>query len=506
MRRYLFSLQAKLIAAFVIVVVVALVLSGGAFLVLRHNDQETRALDKVVAASPAIFGEFSVRALRGDSGVPLRTFVEREAASYGVRILLLDSTGVVAEDSGGSLEGKQITIPAPTTPSPASSPTASPVPGGPPGGGSPRIPGRSYFSWKPQPGTPGEGLILLTSNLPTVRLAGTNRQGTLLRGADNYTLILGVPQETITRAWLGLLPGLGFAAIFALPVAVLLAIFISRYITRPIHQLTLASQRMAEGTFDIEVSTKRSDEVGQLARAFVTMAERVGGTQRQMRTLVADVSHDLKTPLTSIFGFARALNSGKAADEAEVQRMGAVIEEEASRLSARLSDLLYLSEIESGQAMLDTDQIDLGMLVNSVATRVFASGLRPDVHLTILCPAGTEVSADAAKLERAMENLLDNARKFTPADGQLSIRTWREAGPRRQACVEVANSAPEVDPAELPRLFERFYRRDRARTDRTSGSGLGLPIARDTVFLHGGTLDASIRDGMLVFTVRLPAS
>jgi signal transduction histidine kinase len=503
MRRYLFSLQAKLIAAFVIVVVVALVLSGGAFLVLRHNDQETRALDKVVAASPAIFGEFSVRALRGDNEVPLQTFVEREASNYGVRILLLDSTGVVAEDSGGSLEGKQITIPAPATPSP----TSSPVPGAGPGGpGGPRLPGRSYYSWNPQPGTPGEGLILLTSNLPTVRLAGTNRQGILLRGTDNYTLILGVPQETITRAWLGLLPGLGFAAIFALPVAVILAIFISRYITRPIHQLTLASQRMAEGTFDIEVSTKRSDEVGQLARAFVTMAERVGGTQRQMRTLVADVSHDLKTPLTSIFGFARALHSGKAADEAEVQRMGAVIEEEASRLSARLSDLLYLSEIESGQAMLDTDQIDLGRLVNSVATRVFASGLRPNVHLEISCPDGTEVSADAAKLERAMENLLDNARKFTPADGQLSLRTWREAGPRGQACVEVANSAPEVDPAELPRLFERFYRRDRARTDRTSGSGLGLPIARDIVALHGGTLDASIRDEMLVFTVRLPAS
>lgn len=503
--RYLVSLQAKLIAAFVIVVVVALVLSAGAFLVLRHNDQETRALDKVVAASPAIFGEFSLRALRTDSDVPLQTFVEREAKNYRVRILLLDPNGTVAEDSGGSLEGKQIAIPAPAT---SPSPTSSPVPGGPPGGGPglQRPPGRSYFSWKPAAGTAGEGLILLTSNLPTVRLAGTNRQGILLRGTDNYTLILGVPEETITRAWLGLLPGLGIAAIFALPVAVLLAIFIARYITRPIHQLTLASQRMAEGAFDIEVSTKRSDEVGQLARAFVTMAERVGGTQRQMRTLVADVSHDLKTPLTSIFGFARALHSGKAADEAEVQRMGAVIEEEASRLSARLNDLLYLSEIESGQATLDTDQIDLGRIVSSVATRVLVAGLRPNVHVSVACPAGTEVSADAAKLERAIENLLDNARKFTPPDGELSIRTWHEPGAPGQACLEVANSAPEVDPGELPRLFERFYRRDRARTDRTSGSGLGLPIARDIILLHGGTLDAMVRDEMLVFTVRLPAS
>jgi signal transduction histidine kinase len=115
------------------------------------------------------------------------------------------------------------------------------------------------------------------------------------------------------------------------------------------------------------------------------------------------------------------------------------------------------------------------------------------------------VSADGGKLERAVENLLDNARKYTPSGGEVTVRTY--AGPTRDAAfIEVANTAPDISEDELPRLFDRFYRRDRvrARGAAADGSGLGLSIARDLVELHGGTLDASLRNGDLVFTTKLP--
>lgn len=498
--RFIWSLQVKLIAAFAGVVVVALTLAASAFVVIHRGEQEDQALNEVVAASPAIFGEFTIRALRADTDVPLDTFVEDVAKTHNVRVLLLDPSGLVVQDSGGSLEGKQIAVPTPRATEP---PTLEAAPGT--RRLVPRTVARSYVSWKPEDGTPGDGLILVTSNLPTLRIPPLTRQGTP-RPAENYSLILAVSEEDVTRAWLGLLPGLGVAAAIALPVAILLAIIVARYITRPLKQLTLASERLAQGTFDVQVSTRRADEVGQLARAFSTMAERVGGTQRQMRTLVADVSHDLKTPLTSILGFAGALRSGKAANDAEVRRMGEVIEEEATRLSTRLSDLLYLSEIESGQAMLDTDQIDFGKLVTAVAARVFAHGLAAGVAPTVDCPAGLEVSADAAKLERAVENLLENARKFTPEGGQLSVRTSRLAGTPAVAALEVSNSAPGLAESDVPRLFERFYRHDRSRVAGTSGSGLGLPIAGDLFRLHGGSLDASLAGGIITFTARLPAA
>ena len=107
-------------------------------------------------------------------------------------------------------------------------------------------------------------------------------------------------------------------------------------------------------------------------------------------------------------------------------------------------------------------------------------------------------------MERALENLLDNAFKFTPAGGEMRVHTFQDVGQPDQACIEIGNTAPDVEEEELPRLFERFYRRDRAGTGRSAGTGLGLTIARDLVQLHGGTLEASLRDGELILTVRMP--
>jgi signal transduction histidine kinase len=292
------------------------------------------------------------------------------------------------------------------------------------------------------------------------------------------------------------------AAAVAFPVAVLLAVLLARSIARPVHQLTVASQRLSEGSFDIDVQTGRQDEIGRLSDAFATMAGRVGTTQSQMRQLVANVSHDLKTPLTSILGFARALSSGAAVDEAEARHMGAVIEEEAGRLSARLNDLLYLSEMDAGRALVDWADVDVSRLIESVAARVVAPGdtrWRPaELEVGLVAPA------DGPKLERVVENLLSNAVKFTPDGGQIRVRAFSQEGSAR-AVVEVANTAPGTEQADLPRLFERFYRGDRARAA-TSGSGLGLAIARDLARLMGGELEATLDGGVLVMRLGLRAA
>jgi signal transduction histidine kinase len=114
------------------------------------------------------------------------------------------------------------------------------------------------------------------------------------------------------------------------------------------------------------------------------------------------------------------------------------------------------------------------------------------------------ISADAPKLERALENLLDNACKFTPPGGEIRVQTFPDPAQPGQACIEIRNSAPDVEPEELPRLFERFYRRDRASSGRSAGTGLGLAIARELIELHGGTLEASVRDGDIILTAKMP--
>ncbi|MCH7840875.1 MAG: SMP-30/gluconolactonase/LRE family protein [Planctomycetes bacterium] len=185
-------------------------------------------------------------------------------------------------------------------------------------------------------------------------------------------------------------------------------------------------------------------------------------------------------------------------------RMGGVIHEEASRLATRLNDLLYLSELDSGQALLQREEIDLRRLIEGVVARIEPEVTARGATLHVDLADGVTVSADGPKLERALENLLDNARKYTPADGEIRVRSYMEEGSPDYVCVEVANAAPDFSPEELPRLFERFYRSDRTRAGAgTSGSGLGLPIARDLIELHGGTLEASLRDREISFTIRL---
>ena len=478
-----FSLQSKLIAAFVAVALVALALAGSVFVFVRRGEQEEQALDHVIATSPAIYSEFNFLQRRGESPRVLADFVHAAADLHDVRTLLINrANGEVISDSADDLTGQRVVVPGDLRET-----ISQPI------GGQP------YVAWHPRDDGPAGDLILVSS-VPT----RIERFRSIIPNEDDgYWLVLAVPESTITRAWQGLLPGLGLAAAFAVPAAVLLAVIVARYITRPLQQLTVASRRMAEGTFDVEISVDRSDEVGQLARAFSTMVSRVGEANTQMRELVANVSHDLKTPLTSIVGFAQALRDGGGTSDAEVRRMGGVIYEEAERLSVRLNDLLYLSELEAGQALLQRDEVDLRRLIEGIVER-----MRPDleqrgVTLDLRLADGIVLAADGPKLERALENLLDNARKYAPDGGEIRVRAEVAPGAPDGVRIEVANAAPDVAPDEVPRLFDRFYRRDRTR-GASRGSGLGLPIARELIEMHGGTLEAYTSDGELVFVARLP--
>jgi signal transduction histidine kinase len=475
----LFSLQTKLIATFVLVVLVAVVLAGAVFVAIRRGEQEEQALDHVIASSPVIYSGFSVRQLRGEPQQTLVEYAQAAADEYDVRILVVNLTDLsIVTDTGDDLTGETFVVPEQAKLSGSD------------------LRGRAYISWAPADGTPGSDLVMvatLPDSDPFPRLQA------------NYWLVLAVPEGTVRQAWQGLLPGLFVAAAIAMPVAVVLGILVSQYISGPLRQLTIASQRIAQGDYDVAVSVDRRDEVGRLAQAFTSMARRVGETHTQMRTLVANVSHDLKTPLTSILGFSQALRDGAGEDDAESRRMGEVIHEEAARLSTRLNDLLLLSEIEAGQTLLQRDEIDLRKLVRSAVQRIEPDVRERGVRLDVDLDGEVAVSADGPKLERAIENLLDNARKYTPVNGELHVRAFSENGATGDACIEVANTAPDLTPDELPRLFERFYRRDRARTERNGpGSGLGLPIARELVELHGGRIDAELRDGQLVLTARIP--
>jgi signal transduction histidine kinase len=495
------TLPGKLVATSVLLVIGALVLASGVFVALTHGQEKQRALDHTAATAPVIHGEFLQLLLDGGSLSQLQQYVHTAAAELDVRILMFDYSGVVVEDTGGGLSGTQLQIQ-------ESQPQGNGAPG----------PSRNdyYRTWQLEGGSEGSVELVavfppLTSRGQRIAIPPPNNapasnpsQGATEELVAPYRLAIVVPEDTLARAWLHLLPWLALAAAIALPAAIASAIVISRNITRPLSKLTAAADQMAQGAFDIDVPGGRGDEVGQLSRAFSSMARNVGETQVQMRALLANVSHDMRTPLTSILGFAQALRGGVIKGEEQSKHAGDVIYDEVTKLSERLNDLLFLSEIEAGQALLQREDVDLSVLAAKAVERTTAGAAERNVAIGCDVTPGMHAFVDRAKLERVLENLLDNSRKFTPAGGEVRVRTFHDG--EQQVCVEVANTATDIDAEELPRLFERFYRCDRARTGPSAGSGLGLPIARDLVELHGGRLEARVADSTITFLMTLPAS
>ena len=212
----------------------------------------------------------------------------------------------------------------------------------------------------------------------------------------------------------------------ALPFAILAAVIIARQVARPIHELTLASEAMALGDFDQRVEVARDDEVGRLAQAFSTMAERVGERDVQMRALVANVSHDLKTPMTSIMGYAQALQDGLIEPE-RVRHVAGVIRDQAATTNLLLADLLFLSEVDAGQTLPARQDVAASQLAAGAVERMQAAADQKGVSIELIggrqrlcrCRRG-EADACAGQRGRQRDQVLAGGR-----DGDVSRpRTW----------------------------------------------------------------------------------
>lgn len=226
----------------------------------------------------------------------------------------------------------------------------------------------------------------------------------------------------------------------------------------------------------------------------------------QMRTeFVSNVTHELRTPLTSIKGFAETLLEG-ALDDAETARhFVGIIKKESDHLSQLIEDILDLSRIESGRWKLKKEPVNLAVLAQDTAVRLKPKAGNQGVSLTVDAPADLPmVPGDAHRLAQVLINLVDNALKYTPAGGAVTV-TVADAGPL--VSVRVTDTGAGIPKADLPRIFERFYRVDKARTRATGGTGLGLAIVKHIVDAHGGTIGVVSDTGQgATFTFSLPKS
>lgn len=326
-------------------------------------------------------------------------------------------------------------------------------------------------------------------------------------GFGRQIVIYAVPEPTPLAFFdeLGIGNALLRAGLIALFVAALLGLWIARSVARPLQTLAAAAEAMTGGDYDQQIALQGPQEVRRVAATFNTMATEVNRTRNAQRDFVANVSHDLKTPVTSIRGWSQALLDGTAVSPDAQQHAASIIYSESERMERMVNELLDLARIESGQMTLHRESVDLAALADSLYLTLLPRAQEQQIYLTKAIQPVPPIPGDHDRLMQVFANLLDNALKHTPPQGtvQLIVR------PVGADAVEFAvqDSGKGMPPEELQRIFERFYQVDksRARGNGRTGSGLGLAIARELVTLHHGLLTAQSQVGQgSRFIVRLP--
>ena len=312
------------------------------------------------------------------------------------------------------------------------------------------------------------------------------------------TLVLAIPRPGTPTVLMTFIWPLVIAAVIALIVSLLTAIFVARSIYRPLGTVTKAARQISRGDYSRRIKPEGPKEIKELADSFNRMTEDVEQAQLNLRHFVADVSHELKSPLTSIQGFTQALLDGTAGDDAIKLKAVQIIDEESRRLKHQVDELLELSRMQSNQATFLHGPVCLAEVLTQ-SIEVYTVQARQKQVTIDLKTEPLVLVGDADRLEQVFNNLLDNAIKNSPTGGKVSVVSAKGEG--NFARITVSDEGPGIHPDHLVHVFERFYQVAGART----GVGLGLAIAKEIVVAHHGSIEAYSTPGEGArFTVTLP--
>ena len=306
-------------------------------------------------------------------------------------------------------------------------------------------------------------------------------------------------QETLAVFGNALAPPLLQAGVVGILFALLLAALISRTIAQPLQRLARAATDVAGGDYAVIVPVSGPAEVRTLAESFNRMTAEVLAANTAQRDFLGNVSHDLKTPLTSIQGYAQAIMDGAADEPAEAAQ---IIFEEASRLNRMVVELTDLERLQAGKLSMKNDSLRMERLSEAVVQSLVVVAEQKDIKLESSAEPAPPVIGDGDRLAQVLVNLISNALKFTPPGGAVHVAT---EAVNDGVAVSIRDNGIGIARADLARVFERFYQVDKARGPQR-GTGLGLAIAREIVEAHGGriTVESRGRGQGTVFRVWLP--
>lgn len=282
------------------------------------------------------------------------------------------------------------------------------------------------------------------------------------------------------------------AALLALVVSFLMVYYLSYRFTRPLKEMSRAIRHYAEGDFSYKVKVKGNDEIAQLAEAFNSMAMSLSSQESSRRSFVANVSHELKTPMTSIGGFIDGILDGTISEDKHDYYLR-IVSDEVKRLSRLVTGMLNMSKIEAGEMQINIKSFDLSADIFKTLLSFEKKINEKSIEIVGLdTMQSITVNADEDMIMQVVYNLIDNAVKFTPQGGYIFIKDYKDS---EKTFVSIRNSGDGIERDELSKVFERFYKIDRSRSYDVKGAGLGLFLCKSIIELHGGEIRVDSKIG-----------
>ena len=289
------------------------------------------------------------------------------------------------------------------------------------------------------------------------------------------------------------------ASTIAIMLAVIVSYLLSNRVLRPLNEVSRAIQRMSNGDRDARARTLSKDELGDLAKAFNLMAHHIQQAEHLRENMVADVAHELRTPITNIRGYVEGLRDQIILPS---DRILCVLEEESLRLGDLVESLLKLSRADAAEFNLKFQLLDVREIFSTTLKRYAEKIKQKNLYVNICVPQEAQlVTADMEKMQIIVSNFIDNACQYSPAGSEIRIWSERKNGELR---MNITNQAEIIIPTNLVLIFERFYRGEKSRSRNSGGAGIGLAIVKKLVEAHGGSVGASSDNKIFTIWCSIP--
>ena len=297
------------------------------------------------------------------------------------------------------------------------------------------------------------------------------------------TITLSIPVPEITKTRSNIISYFLIATVISVALELIALFIITKEITEPIRELEKMTKQMAAGNFKVKIQSRSNDEVGELVNSYNAMAEALGNLDMMRNDFIASISHELRTPMTSIGGFIDGILDGVIPAEKQEHYLQ-IVKEEIARMNALVNDLLNMARLQSGKVELDLLPCSLEELLRNTALKLKPIIDEKEIQIVFdIKTKNCEVLVDRPSIERVFINLIQNAVKFTNPGGTVTLHS--EPDGKNKVRITVEDTGSGIAREEIPFIFEKFYKADKSRGLDKKGTGLGLAIVKNILSAHG---------------------